>query len=571
MFTSTVGHLHSRLAPQVPIEEFVDLLNPKAFGLEDKSQFYKPICFSIQLGRNASDGAIAMNVPVHANPEWMDMFKKRTAQMLNMKSTRGMEFRTINGKALDKFSIDNLPHVGKLNLFVDGNKVRMDTVPPVPLEYSVQKTGNLAAFYKDVIERDLPDKIAAELLHKNVDQIDEAIRVDGAVQKCIERHIEDSIRDWPEFVRIHHMNSPYEITPEAAKDVLKRVSKDLLVSVRSMVSASVKEIAAYVRAVEHKRQEEKNGSDMHNAPILGREIFSVTKGTAIATPQHGLEMFRKIAADALAASPITKQAVLDTLYIKPLGCKAAKWDHETLKKQRKNNYGSVVKQEEDDKQRRGERNNTRNNYGDVDTQVRERRERDAERGFVNSQVSAAAPRALEHHPWNAQIHHSLKPLAGGVFPAYYNVLHTKQDMTKEAPYAANVEETYKMYHLLVGAPVMPAGRVVNPKTSKGKAPPLIDAVIRPFPNPVPITAEMRQKLLAAQGVQGKMRGLLEPVDCHCSNSSSSEDEEEPVNASITASKAPPVIDISELRNQVYAPAVDTDGFPTLNKMKTLRK
>jgi hypothetical protein len=54
-----------------------------------------------------------------------------------------------------------------------------------------------------------------------------------------------------------------------------------------------------------------------------------------------------------------------------------------------------------------------------------------------------------HHPWNALVHHTLQPVAGH-FPAYYNSLHTKQDMSKDAAYSGDVKATYDAYHLFMG-------------------------------------------------------------------------------------------------------------------------
>lgn len=62
-----------------------------------------------------------------------------------------------------------------------------------------------------------------------------------------------------------------------------------------------------------------------------------------------------------------------------------------------------------------------------------------------------------HHPWNAMIHHSAQPAMGGAYPAYYNAMHTKQDMTAQAPYMGNAADTYRSYHLFGGVPIAPLG------------------------------------------------------------------------------------------------------------------
>lgn len=62
-----------------------------------------------------------------------------------------------------------------------------------------------------------------------------------------------------------------------------------------------------------------------------------------------------------------------------------------------------------------------------------------------------------HHPWNAMIHHNAQPAMGGAYPDYYNAMHTKQDMTTQAPYIGDASDTYRAYHLFGGVPVAPLG------------------------------------------------------------------------------------------------------------------
>jgi hypothetical protein len=83
-----------------------------------------------------------------------------------------------------------------------------------------------------------------------------------------------------------------------------------------------------------------------------------------------------------------------------------------------------------------------------------------------------------HHPFNAQIHNTLQPLAGA-YPAYYNVLHTKQDMTAEAPYAGNLLATYRKYCAFAGLPQVPATIPPRPPTKSIEAEPA-----KLFPAPI---------------------------------------------------------------------------------------
>ncbi len=75
----------------------------------------------------------------------------------------------------------------------------------------------------------------------------------------------------------------------------------------------------------------------------------------------------------------------------------------------------------------------------------------------SAQVKAAIG---AHHPWNALVHHTLQPVTGA-YPAYYNVLHRTQDMSKDAPYPHDLDATYEAYHMFMGAPA-PARLVEAP-------------------------------------------------------------------------------------------------------------
>jgi hypothetical protein len=100
--------------------------------------------------------------------------------------------------------------------------------------------------------------------------------------------------------------------------------------------------------------------------------------------------------------------------------------------------------------------------------------RDVFNTFMENKVIKAQIGLEAHHPWNAQIHHTLQPVAG-VFPTYYNVLHTKQDMTMTAPYVGDTEATYRAYHLYAGVGTCPKSgfKVNEPVAIVAALPPLV--------------------------------------------------------------------------------------------------
>jgi len=167
-FTKQVQDVHRLLAPRVPIEHFVEALNPKALGLEDRSQFFAPIAFGVQISGpiGGAAGGIRVEVPVHANPKgWLPLMKSRFARMIGMPKLRAeeMEFRTITGAPLQSIPVESLNRVGKLNLFVQGELLRMPEVPPIPIEYSTNKMADIATWITERVEQALPDVLASTL------------------------------------------------------------------------------------------------------------------------------------------------------------------------------------------------------------------------------------------------------------------------------------------------------------------------------------------------------------------------------------------------------------------------
>ncbi len=118
-YTRKILYLHEQLGAEFDIESFVDAIEPEKIGLSDKSQFYEPLRFSVQIcgGINAAAGAITLAVPVHANPQWLSTMKRRFAHMVGVEArVETMDFRMINGQSISTVKdADELTRIGKLN------------------------------------------------------------------------------------------------------------------------------------------------------------------------------------------------------------------------------------------------------------------------------------------------------------------------------------------------------------------------------------------------------------------------------------------------------------------------
>lgn len=398
-YTDRFKRIHSQLAASSSIHRFAQIANPQALGVSSKKDFFAPIRFNIQTCGSISHpaGVIRVDIPVHANENWATELKTRLAGMLSIPANRNIELRTVIGKPIEKVELRQLQNVGKLNIFVDGRLKRFEEMPRVPTEYSVTKRNDLRAWHASVM-RDLPTKIADELQHKNSVQVNAAIRADGSLMKLISKHITASTPNgmpWEEFVRVYHMNSPVKANAEDAEATLRDISLKVLTHVRSFVGASRERINRYITSVESKQLADSVGEDTrHYAPLLG-EASGKSLAAAKGATENGHEMYSRLMEDALS-TPALERGIVDALYQAPSS--SSKKRHAELVPIRK---------------------------------------------------------IATHHPWYAQIHHTLLPLRG-TYPSNYIVGHTKKDMTAQAPYLkGDMEKTYRAYHLFSGQHLAP--------------------------------------------------------------------------------------------------------------------
>lgn len=311
-YNPIVQEWHRQLAPNVPIGQLVEYLNPTLLGLENKAQFYAPIQFAIHVAGPISGpaGALRLAVPVYKNPEWLPVLKARIGKLVGAPLGATIDLVTLGNKSIASFPEDQLHRIGKLNVMVDGKRVRLATLPSVPVEYATNKVASISSWYSDV-KHGLPELLANEFMHKSAAQLDKALSPNGTVKALIAKHIADTTTDWTEFVRVHHMNSPYEIHPAGAQKVLDTVASGILTTVRDFVKAAAPSISSYLASIESERMARElaaTGADYQ--PIFGNTNVE-------ASAEDGYELYFGLASSVFAL-PSVERTVSNTIYIKPI-------------------------------------------------------------------------------------------------------------------------------------------------------------------------------------------------------------------------------------------------------------
>jgi len=332
-YTDQVRHVHGRIGKSVPIERFVDeYLDPVSIGLQDKSQFYEPIRFGVHVtGRISSPkGTIRVAVPVHANPAWASQMKTRFARMINMPhlTDAQMEFRTVDGRQVDEFDVDELPHVGRLSVYVDGDRLLLPALPAVPVEYSTNKP-RLVQKWIDKVAAELPETLADTLAHRNAVELDRALQRGGDVERAVYDELGEPVAhgDWAHFVRVHNINSPDELADDAAEEARWAIARTISNQVRAYFIAAKTAVDAHLAETESKRlaaQAKEQGEEY--APIFAT-VSSSAAPTAVTAGDGGANLFCRLGQDVVT-SPYFSKALMDGIYTHPLPVEGCRWDVE---------------------------------------------------------------------------------------------------------------------------------------------------------------------------------------------------------------------------------------------------
>lgn len=340
-YTAQVRHLHDQLAPTLPIEAFVDALEPTELGLQSRDQLYAPVSFTVQISGPISGaaGAIRVQVPVHANPHWLEVMKQRFVDMLGPQGAQmdpdDMDFRTVSGQSIETIGLQDLEalhHVGKLNLFVGDKMMRLPSVPAIPVEYSARKVADIERWLVDTVDEHVPELVARHLAPcKTAHEIDAAIRGDGPLVKSLVQCIQSSNggrAKWAEFVRTRHVNSPMVLDPKEADLAATTIARDVLLSeVRRFVDAAAPQINAHLKSLESRRlqQEAQNrgANGEFYAPVLGAVSPTGPQGPE-STIENSHIFYRDLAQDMLSV-PQVRENIIEALYVRPMTSVGCRW------------------------------------------------------------------------------------------------------------------------------------------------------------------------------------------------------------------------------------------------------
>jgi hypothetical protein len=320
-YTSEVQQWHRDVGPQIPIGDFVNYLDPEVLGLENAAQFYAPVEFSIHVKGHISEpaGAIRLHVPVHANENWLSILKEHIGTMYHV-GAQYIDLRDVAGRSVTVFDKDQLENVGKLSVYVDGRKARLDTMPQVPAEYSINKLNSIEAWY-NAVKADLPEIAAKELVKcSSVDELIEAIAPGGSVESVIKSELHERTSDWNEFVRVNRMNSPYSLSSAGATQALDAIGETVRGELDAFVRSAPQQISSYFSSIQAERMQRKlyqEGRDVDGY----KQLFNAMPAHIKVSSENGFQMFHDFASNVFD-SPTVAEDITNVIYLKPIaGCR----------------------------------------------------------------------------------------------------------------------------------------------------------------------------------------------------------------------------------------------------------
>jgi hypothetical protein len=336
--TRQLQRVKDKYAPDVSVTQFVKMVNAKALGLQNESQFFEPITLAIHVGKRPRD-VMAIKVPVHGNQEgWYDVCRARLGKTLSIDAP--LELKTITGRPIRNMTPQELTSAGKLHLYVNGKRFVKERMPDnIPVEYNQRKYLTLAKWVNDNVcnSEALTQTLANALVNKNIYEINAAILPGKEIEQKIQAHLRESApkSNWHEFVRVMHSNSPTHMSEEASESVLRLISSNMLTYIQRVVGANATKIAQHLSAKETQRAIEEV-KKLGGAPLIlavnGNASSSSSADLMHATHEHGFNMYLNVAKEALDV-PLVMNTVFDTLYSRPLAIGTCSWDENNDPKQ----------------------------------------------------------------------------------------------------------------------------------------------------------------------------------------------------------------------------------------------
>ncbi len=400
MYSSRFVDIYERVGGTVHIDDFANRVDPNKIGFGSKKNFYSPIQFHIQAGKNPHD-VVRVQAYVHENEQnWMKELQTNLAACLGarMENAENIQLKTVTGKPLEKVPIGQLEAVGKLHMYVDNKLKQLPKLPETfPIEYSVTKTNELGKWIETKLLAEVIPVVTNQLAQIDRPEVfDQALAGDGVIREKVKQLVIGSEKNWAEFARKFHSNpNSFKIGNEVA--IADLIADDILTMIRHYADATKRDISEHIQS---KITFAHVGKEHHFKPLLtvGNSVNTSSKEVVTA---EGYNMYKRMVEGALK-HPALVSSIFNSIH----------------------HYYEPKK-------------------------------------VVPPAASLKPLRENTHHPWNNLIHHTILPIKGQ-YPVDYLKRHLKQDMSAKAKYVGTESRTYSMFHLFSGHHQAPPPRFIHP-------------------------------------------------------------------------------------------------------------
>jgi len=400
MYSSRFVDIYERVGGTVHIDDFANRVDPNKIGFGSKKNFYSPIQFHIQAGKNPHD-VVRVQAYVHENEQnWMKELQTNLAACLGarMENAENIQLKTVTGKPLEKVPIGQLEAVGKLHMYVDNKLKQLPKLPETfPIEYSVTKTNELGKWIETKLLAEVIPVVTNQLAQIDRPEVfNQALAGDGFIREKVKQVVIGSEKNWAEFTRKFHANpNSFKIGNEVA--VADLIADDILTMIRHYADATKRDISEHIQS---KISFANVGKEHHFKPLLtvGNSVNTSSKEVVTA---EGYNMYKRMVDGALK-HPALVSSIFNSIH----------------------HYYEPKK-------------------------------------VVPPAASLKPLRENTHHPWNNLIHHTILPIKGQ-YPVDYLKRHLKQDMSAKAKYVGTESRTYSMFHLFSGHHQAPPPRFIHP-------------------------------------------------------------------------------------------------------------
>jgi len=262
MYSPHFVQVYKTMNSSLPIKVWAEVIGKKLPYFKNNTNVYNTVPLNIKVsgGINDSDG----NVMIQVAPTDSDWYSKLQSAVTDMTGQRNIDITTHVGACIKDFTFRQLCNTGELDIVKsNGTIVRIQSSVPPPAHMSTTKLRTIHDWISSN-QDPIASAVATSLSGQTMPEIGQSTLKDGPVQKLIEKELQKSKDNFPEFLNTYAMDN---VSRTAPGNKVSDLAKSILFHIREGLSANENQIRTFYALQASKQTGDKPLWSQHTASI----------------------------------------------------------------------------------------------------------------------------------------------------------------------------------------------------------------------------------------------------------------------------------------------------------------